>query len=66
MPKSKSIVIDEFHLTIRVPRGLPEAEYSSVKRVLDDAAFQDGLRRAVRLFLKRYAVLDKVRVTVSR
>jgi hypothetical protein len=64
--KPKTVLIEEYQLGLRVPRGLPEAECSSVKRLLDDAAFEAGLRQAVRSFLKQYAVLDKVRVILSR
>ena len=66
MSKSKTVLIEEYHLGLRVPHDLPEAECIAVKRQLDDAAFQTGLRQAVRSFLKQYAVLVKVRVTLSR
>jgi hypothetical protein len=45
---SSAQLIEEVHLSVYVPRGLPEAEYEAVLQTLDDARFQARLRRAVR------------------
>ena len=44
---SKSILIEEFHVSIRAPRGLRDAEYAAMRRTLDDRGFQAELRRAI-------------------
>jgi hypothetical protein len=45
---SRAQLVEEVHLSVYVPRGLPEAEYEAVRQTLDDARFLARLRRAVR------------------
>jgi hypothetical protein len=37
MPRAR--LIENFHLSVYVPRGLPEAEYEAVRQTLDDVRF---------------------------
>lgn len=60
------ITIDEFHLTLEVPRDLPEEECEAIRRTLDDARFQALLERAARRVCRRQRSLGKVRVRLSR
>jgi hypothetical protein len=60
------IVIDEFHLTLEVPRGLPDSESEAIRRTLDSARFQVRLRRAAQRVCGRQRSLVKVRVQLSR
>jgi hypothetical protein len=62
----KAILIDEFHLTVYAPRGLPEPEYDAVRQTLDDRRFQADLRRAAREVCRQYPALGKARVTLTR
>jgi hypothetical protein len=62
----KGIFVDEFHLTIIAPRGLPEEEYDMVRRTLDRADFRRRLGLVVRKVFRRYSALAIVRVTISR
>jgi hypothetical protein len=62
----RTILIDEFHLGVRVPQGLPDAEYQAIRHVLDDRRFQAELRRAVREVASRHPDLARVRITLSR
>jgi hypothetical protein len=62
----KALLIEEFHLSVYVPRGLPAAEYEAVRQTLDDAGFQARLRRAVREVFRQEPSLRPVRVRVSR
>ena len=63
---AKLIVIDEFHVTVSVLRGLAETEYEAIGQTLANAAFQTDLRRAIREVFRRYPALSRVRATLSR
>jgi hypothetical protein len=63
---AKPILIDEFHLSVLVPRGLPEAQYSMIRHTLDDARFQTDLRSAIHNVFRKDPSLRKARVKVSR
>jgi hypothetical protein len=60
------VAMEQFHLTVTVPRGLRAAEYGAICRTLDGAAFRSGLRKAARTVVGRYPSLAKVRVTLTR
>jgi hypothetical protein len=60
-----SILIDEFHLRVRAPRGLPEPDYNAMRRALDAPDLQARLRRAVRRVFRREPALAQARVSVS-
>lgn len=62
----KAVVIDEIHVTLRVPAGLPDREAAAVRRVLAGAAFLARLRAAVRGVLREFPDLAPVRVSASR
>jgi hypothetical protein len=62
----KQILVDEFHLTVNAPRGLPNDEYVAMRRTLDRVAFRRRLGQAVRDVIRTYPSLDKARVTISR
>ena len=63
---AKMILMDEFHLTITVPRGLDYAVYKAIGRTLNNRRFQANLRRAVRQVLSRYSSLHDVRLILTR
>jgi hypothetical protein len=63
---ARTILIDEFHLSIRAPRGLREPEYGAMRKTLDDRRFQSDLRRAVRGVFRRYPTLTRARARLSR
>ena len=60
------IVLDEFHLTLLVPRGLSETESAAARHGIDDRLFQARLLRAARKACRRHPALRKVRVRLSR
>jgi hypothetical protein len=62
----KLLVIEEFHTTIFVPRGLQESEYRAIRRALNSQRFQAELRRAVGQVIRRHRSLAKIRLTISR
>lgn len=63
---SKTVVIDELHLTVRVPADLPEEAAGAVRRALADPAFVARLRAAVRAVVREFPALAPVVVAVSR
>lgn len=62
----RSPLIEELHIHVRMPRGLPEAEYNAAVRTLADAHFVKALRRTIRTLMQTYPPLVKVRLTVVR
>ena len=62
----RTILIDEFHIGVQAPHGLPEAEYEGMRRALDGLRFRADLRRAVRKVVRRHSALGKVRLLLSR
>jgi hypothetical protein len=61
-----TVVLDEVHLTFRIPATLSAGEVRAVRRVLNSKAFTDALRRAVLAEMKKRAVTPTVRVAVAR
>lgn len=63
---SKTVVIDELHLTVRVPADLPDADAEAVRTVLAGAEFMGRLRRAVRAAVRSFPDLVIARVSLTR
>jgi len=61
-----TVVIDELHLTVRMPAVLPAGEAEAVRRTLSEPAFVDRLRAAVLAAVREFPALAPVAVTVSR
>lgn len=59
-------VIEEYHVTVRVPGKLPHPQCVAIKRVLNSRTFQGELRAAVLAVVKEQPQLAGVRVTISR
>jgi hypothetical protein len=59
-----SILLDEYHLRVRAPRGLPEPDDDTVRQALDQPRFQARLRRAVRREFRREPALAQARVSL--
>lgn len=66
MAKSKTVVIDELHVTVRVSDELSEDARADVRRVLDADAFLTRLRRAVRSAFRAFPELSPCRPSLSR
>ena len=62
----KRILMEQFHVTVTAPAGLPKVEYDAMQRTLRRKRFQTGLRDAVRDVIRRCASLSKTRVTLDR
>lgn len=63
---AKSVVIDELHVTIRVPNDLPEVRAEELRRALTGEEFMNRLRRAVRTALRAFPELAVARVSLTR
>ena len=62
----KSILIEEFHVSVFVPRNLPDAACVRIRRTLNGRRFGTRLRRAIQGVVRRYPVLDKVSITITQ
>ena len=63
---AKKILMDELHVTVLAPAGLPEPEYRAIHAALNSRRFAGELRRAVQDVLGRFRGLSKTTVKVSR
>jgi hypothetical protein len=63
---AKSILIDEFHLSISVPADLPQHACDAIIRALDSPRLHAVLRQAVREALQHFAALRRVKVRLTR
>ncbi len=63
---AKAVLMDEFHLAVFAPRGLPAGDYAAIRRTLDARRFRTALRGAVHQVCRRYLPLRRVRITVTR
>ena len=62
----KTVVIDEIHLTLRVPAGLPDAEAVRVYRTLTGSRFMRRLRAAIRATIRTVPELTEVQLALTR
>lgn len=63
---AKAVIIDELHLTVRIPVGLSREQAKAVRDSLLGADFMARLRRAVRTTFRAFPELVKVRVSLTR
>ena len=63
---ARFILIDELHLTVYAPCGLPVAEYDAITRALSGGRLRRQLLRSIQRVLRRHAALHKVRLTLTR
>lgn len=60
------ITLDVFHLTILIPKALPEAKVDAMARILKTAAFRRRLRHAVSQALRADPTLKRASAQISR
>ncbi len=63
---AKTLLMDELHISIYAPRGLPDWDYEAIYRTLKSAGLQRQIRTAVKAALRRYPALEKVRIVIAR
>ena len=66
MAKTRTVVIDEIHITFRVPGDLPEDAAEAVRETLAGDEFMSRLRRAVRVVVRAFPELNAARVSLTR
>lgn len=62
----KTVLLDEWHVTFRIPSNLPDATVRSIRRVLNGKALTAAVRRALSAVVRRRAVLKPLRLTLAR
>jgi hypothetical protein len=62
----KLVMIDEIHLIVRAPRGLPVTEGEQMARTLNQPWFTSRLRLAVREVFRHYPSLRKAKIALER
>ena len=63
---AKTVIIDEIHLTLRIPATLPDSRVTVMRRTLNSAAFGGPLRAAILAVVRAIPELDRVRLSLSR
>lgn len=63
---AKTVLLDEWHLSVRIPASLPAATVTVIRRVLNAKAFTTALRRAVVAVMSERPELKAVRVFLTR
>ena len=66
MAKSRLVVVDELHITVRVPNDLPEDDADAVRGTLAGDEFMDRLRRAIRAAFRAFPELAACRIALTR
>lgn len=62
---SKTVELDTFLVTLKVPRDLSAATVTKIRRVLNRPGFQARLRLTVEAFLRKHPTLQSVTPFVS-
>ncbi|QDU19783.1 hypothetical protein [Urbifossiella limnaea] len=63
---ARTVVIDERHVTLRIPNDLPDNEGEVIRQTLDGDEFTNRLRRVVRAVSRSFPELAAVRVSLTR
>lgn len=61
-----TVVLDEVHLTFRIPTTVSEVEVRRIRRVLTSKAFTAAVRRVVTELMKRHPELKPIKLEVNR
>ena len=61
----KTIIMEEFHVTVVTPVGLSRTALASLRRALNSKGFQSRLRSALRKVFRQYPALKPARFTIS-
>lgn len=63
---AKTIIIDEIHLTVRVPNDVRNNRAETICRTLAGDDFMNRLRRAVRAVFREFPELNVARLSLDR
>lgn len=62
---AKSVLLEQFHLSILVASNLPEKRIRSARRTLGSRRFKTQLRSAVRRLFGHYPALRELRLSID-
>ena len=62
----RTVLIEQYHVSVRVPAALPDPEVVAIRRTISTFEFVTRLRRAIRQAIRADPGLAAVRVSVSR
>jgi hypothetical protein len=63
---AKTVIIDELHVTLRIPNDLPDNEVEVIRQALEDDELTNRLRRVIRAVIRSLPELAAVRVSLTR
>ena len=63
---NRTVMIEQIHLTVRVPATLPDPAVVTIRTALAGAGFVTRIRRALRAAIRADATLAPVRISFSR
>ena len=59
------ILVDEWHVSFRIPNDLDDTAYDAIGRILDSRQFPKAFRRAIRAIVRPYRERAPVRIRLS-
>ena len=65
MPKENLVLVEEFHVTVRVNRRLDEPSVRAIRRTLESRRFKTQLARSIHRLLRRSGSLRLVTIEIS-
>ena len=63
---NRSVIVEQMHLTVRVPATLPDSAVITIRTTLAGAGFVTRIRRAIRAAVRADPTLAPVRISLSR
>jgi hypothetical protein len=60
------LLLEQFHLDVYVPRGVPPAAVDAMRRTLKSVAFRGRLLRAVDAVVRQHRSLRRLTIRLSR
>jgi hypothetical protein len=66
VPVPRKLLLEQFHLDVYIPRGLPGAEVDAMRWTLKSAGFRARLRRTVEVVFRCYPAFRKATFDISK
>ena len=63
---ARTVLMEEFHVTVLVPVGLSQMEYASIQRTLNTQRFRARLGKAIGALFRQHSSLKMAKVRISR
>ena len=63
---AKTILLEEFHVSVFLPAALPKTAFASARRNLNGQRFQTRLRDAIADLFREHPSLKSVKLNISR